>query len=247
MTTTILFLAWQDKTSRRWYPVGKLEANVEQSYYKFVYISGALSAQKEAKFLPLADFPELFKKYESSELFPLFKNRVLSRGRPDFPEYLRQLDLNSSATAPEILAAGGGDRATDTLEVFPKLNKNENGHFCCKFFLHGWRYVNESAQKKLSSLQEGEELRLSLELTNPVTRIALQIHTPDYYMIGWTPRYLVDDILGSLKKSAVDEYKLKILRINYPPAPTKQRYLIEMVGTWPEHEPMSQGFFEPII
>lgn len=134
MNSTILFLAWQDKTSRRWYPVGKLEANVEKSYYKFQYISGALMAQKEAKFLPLADFPDIFGVYESNDLFPLFKNRVLSRGRPDFPEYLRQLDLDSSATAPEILAAGGGDRATDTLEVFPKLIKNAEGKFCCKFF-----------------------------------------------------------------------------------------------------------------
>lgn len=114
--------------------------------------------------------------------------------------------------------------------------------------MHGWRYVNSDALEKLSTLHEGQELFLSLELTNPVTKIALQIYTCDYYMIGWAPRYLVDDIFGCLKQSALGEYKLKILKINPPPAPTKQRYLIEMIGVWPEHEPMSQGvFFYPLV
>lgn len=243
MSTTTLFLAWQDKTSRLWYPVGKLEADVDGSFYRFQYISGALSAQREAKFLPFPDFPEIFNKYESNDLFPLFKNRVLSRGRPDFPEYLRQLDLDISATAPEILAAGGGDRATDTLEIFPKLTKNENGEFCCKFFLHGWRYMDEDSIRRLSLLREGESLGLSIEIDNPETGAALQVHTDDYFTIGWAPRYLVDDIVECLKYCSIGKYQLKLLKINKPPAPNKHRYLIEMRGAWPRREPMSHGAF----
>ena len=95
MNTKTLFLAWQDKEmSRQWFPVGRLDADVERSLYRFRYIGGAKRAQKEAGFPPLIEFPGLDENYESSELFPLFQNRVMNPARPDFTEYLRNLDLS---------------------------------------------------------------------------------------------------------------------------------------------------------
>ena len=44
-------------------------------------------------FKPLPAFPEFQRTYESSELFPLFQNRVLDPGRKDFAAYLASLDL----------------------------------------------------------------------------------------------------------------------------------------------------------
>ncbi len=46
MSEKTLFLAWQDKgRSRRWFPVGRLDADVEHSRYRFRYTGGAEEAK----------------------------------------------------------------------------------------------------------------------------------------------------------------------------------------------------------
>ena len=42
-------------------------------------------------------------------------------------------------------------------------------------FLHGWRHVNAEAQVRIDRLRAGETLHVTLELTNPVTGLAVQI------------------------------------------------------------------------
>ena len=176
MSTQALFLAWQDRdSSRKWFPIGRLDADVEHSQYRFRYTGGAERAQQEAGFLPTIDFPDLQKDYHSPELFPLFKNRVIAPKRPDRADYLRYLDLQENASPVEILSASGGDRVTDSFEVFPKITKRDDGSFLCRFFLHGWRYVNKVAQERIESLQPDDPLYVTLELTNPATRLAVQL------------------------------------------------------------------------
>ena len=185
-----LFLAWQDKgTSRQWFPIGRLDADLGRHAYRFRYTGGAKRAQSEAGFPLLVEFPQLERDYRAARLFPLFRNRVINPGRLNREDYLRRLDLPSQADPFEILSTNGGYRATDAYEVFPKLVKTPDGSFRCRFFLHGWRYVNLGAQKRLTSLSPGEDLYVTLELTNPRTRFAVQIQTTDYYMIGWAPRW----------------------------------------------------------
>ena len=245
MSEKTLFLAWQDKReeSRRWFPVGQLD--VEPSLYRFRYISGAKRAEKEAGFPPLIEFPRLDGDYRSSDLFPLFQNRVMNRARPDLADYLHSLDLPEGADPFEILSVNGGYRVTDAYEVFPKLVKHADGRFACRFFLHGWRHVNASAQDRIDRLTPGEELYVTLELTNPATRLAVQVQTTDYSMIGWTPRYLVQDLVSAMAESPT--YSARVVRINPQPAPSKQRVLIEMRGCWDKHEPMSSQDFQPLV
>ena len=49
---TTLYLAWQDADSRRWFPVGRLDAdeNAEPPAYGFSYVGGAREAGKAANF-----------------------------------------------------------------------------------------------------------------------------------------------------------------------------------------------------
>jgi len=243
MSEKTVFLAWQDET-RRWYPIGRLDA-MSGNGYRFRYVRGAERAQREAGFEPLYDFPQMDRCYQSGELFPLFRNRVLSRGRRDFQEYLRLLNLSGDPDPIEILSVSGGYRATDSFEVFPKIEPGEDGAFCCRFFLHGWRYTSESAQQRLQSLLPDEKLYLALELTNPVTQLAVQIQTVDYQMIGWAPRYLVEDLTGTLTRSP-GKYDARVVQVNPIPAPSKQRLLIELRGAWPGYEPMATEDFEPL-
>lgn len=163
--------------------------------YKFGYVRGAMRASSESGFEPLYDFPDFRVRYESSELFPLFKNRLLSKSRADFPEYLRQLNLTDVAAPLEILSVGGGNRTTDSFEVFPKIERRPDGAFRCRFLLHGGRYSNKDAQRRLTALLPNEKLYIAIELTNPVAQMAVQIMTEDYYVIGWAPRYLVNDLI----------------------------------------------------
>ena len=241
-----LFLAWQDAAAtRRWFPIGRLDANVAKSNYKFAYIRGAELAHRQAGLEPLDAFPDFTEVYRSSELFPLFKNRVVTPERTDFADYLRQLDLEPNADPLEILAVTGGTRQTDSLEVFPKIHRNRSGGFQCKFLLHGWRHVNSAAQEKLATLQGGERLVVGIELNNPVSGLALQLQTPDYHMIGWTPRYLVNDLVKAIAASP-GRVSAQLLQTNPAPAPAKQRYLICLQGHWPDnYEPMSGEEFQP--
>ena len=248
MNTKTLFLAWQDKrgkVSRPWFPVGRLD--VEPAFYRFRYIRGAKRAEKEQGFLPLLDFPHLTVEYQSSELFPLFRNRIIAKGRADRRSYLSYLDLQENADPVEILSVSGGYRVTDAYEVFPKLEKDTDGSFICRFFLHGYRHVNKIALNRVECLKPGEQLYLTLELTNPATGLAVQIQTTDYLMIGWTPRYLVSDLARAMVESP-DKYTARVVRINPQPASMKQRVLIEMRGYWdPQHEPMNGEDFLPLI
>ena len=248
MNAKTLFLAWQDKREERrlWFPIGRLDVDVERPLYRFRYTGGAKRAEKEAGFPLLIEFPRLDEEYRSSELFPLFQNRVMNRTRPDFTDYLRTLDLSEEADPIEILSASGGERATDTYEVFPPIKKDVDGSFTCRFFLHGWRHVNPSAQKRIDRLKPKEKLYVTLELTNPATGLAAQIQTTDYYMVGWAPRYLVPDLTAAMTEWP-GTYEAEVVRINSQPAPSKQRVLIEMRGRWSAYEPMTGKDFTPLV
>ena len=198
-----------------------------------------MDAKRDSGFLPLYDFPDFNKVYESEELFPLFRNRVMTSGRRGFQQYLQLLDLGGMEPDPlEIMAVDGGFRATDSYEVFPKISKDESGCFQTRFFLHGWRHANEASQRRLESLNAGENLYVTVELTNPQTTTAVQIQSEDYHVLGWAPRYLVHDLVHAIA-NAPDLIKAKVIRINPIPAPSKQRVLIELCGHLPnDYNPM---------
>ena len=243
-----VFLAWEDKAlTGGWFPVGKLDAIADPAEYRFRYIGGVKRAQEEAGYPLLPDFPDIEGIYRSPRIFPVFKNRVISPNRPDFGEYMRILGLpEDPAPDPiEILTVSGGRRVTDSYEVFPKIVKREDGGFTCRFFLHGLRHVNPAARERVDSLQVGETLYATLELTNPATGLAVQIQTEDYHMIGWSPRYLVKDLIEAMAESP-NHYRARVAHVNPDSAYVNHRLLVEMEGVWDEYEPMSGEDYEPL-
>jgi hypothetical protein len=240
MSATV-FLAWQSPTeSRAWYPIGRLDAVSAAGPFRFCYVRGAEKARQEAGLQPLISFPDFGRRYESDQLFPLFRNRLLSPEREEFVEYLESLDLRPDEADPlEILAVSEGRRQTDTLEVFPKISVGEDGAFHCRFFLHGWQHVSTAAQRRIDDLSSGAELRVAIEMNNPATGLAVQMQTPDYEMVGWAPRYLVVDLVRAIRESYTD-IRAEVVKVNPSPAPSRQRVLVEMTGKWPsQFEPMS--------
>lgn len=238
-----LFLAWQAPTDRAWFPVGRLDADVEHSSYCFHYTQGAVSAQREG-FHPMVSFPRLDESYTSSELFPMFRNRVLGQQRPDFAIYLASLALDRPDPI-EILAVTGGERQTDSFEVFPKLEKQADDSFACRFFLHGLRHVSDGARARALQLHPDEELGVSLELNNPKYGLAIQLTSRDYEFIGWTPRYIVGDLLQAIART--HRVTAKVVHVNPADIPINRRVLVELRGYLPsDFEPMSAGDFLPI-
>jgi len=251
-----LFLAWQgpadSSRSRAWFPVGRLDAETvdaekQLSHYRFRYTGGALKAEQDVGFAPLLAFPDFRQNYESAELFPLFKNRVISPKRGDFQEYIQWLDLDLGQADPvSILSVSGGERVTDNLEVFPQVTADASGNFQVRFFLHGLRHLGVKAIERAAKLKVGEELRIFVELNNPATRLAVPLLTEDYQMIGWAPRYLVDDLIQCVPHAP--ELSAKVARINVDAAPMNQRILIDYKGRAPQGtQPMSTPDFKPLL
>ena len=252
MSERTLFLAWQDtrpqdnRPSLVWFPVGQLDADVDLSLYRFRYINGAKRAQQDASFTPLIEFPKFDGDYHSKKLFPLFQNRVMNRTRPDFGEYLQNLDLPDEADPIEILSRSGGQKVTDSYEVFPKIEKQSDGSFTCRFFLHGWRHINDEAKTRLDNLTVEEDLYVTFELNNPTTQLAVQIQTTDYHMIGWAPRFLVHDLTRGMTNSR-GKYEAKVASVNPNTVIQNQRVLIEMRGYCDKHEPMSSYDYQLVV
>lgn len=241
-----LFVAWQSPApTRAWFPIGRLDAE-NNHIFLFRYMRGALDAPKESGFEPLLSFPNFENRYESNELFPIFKNRVLDANRKDFAEYLGWLDLDPAHADPiEILGLTGGERQTDSLEVFPKIIKHADQSFSCRFFLHGLRHVSEAARAKADNLTTGSSLQIAVELNNP-TGLAIQLQTVDCHMIGWTPRYLVNDLIKVI--NAHPDVSASVVRVNEYGAPLARRILVELKGRLPaNYEPMSGGQFELLV
>ncbi len=235
-----LFLAWQTPSDRAWFPVGRLDADTEHSRYRFSYTGGALTAEREG-FRPMVSFPRIHECYESSDLFPMFKNRVLAHQRRDFTGYLASLALERPDPI-EILAVTGGARQTDSFEVFPKMEKQADNSFSCRFFLHGLRYMSTTAQERAFRLQPEEALGVSLELNNPRYGLALQLTSQDYEFIGWTPRYIVGDLLQAITQTP--QVAARVVRVNPDDVPANRRVLVEMHGFLPANfEPMASGDF----
>ena len=107
--------------------------------------------------------------------------------------------------------------------------------------------MSQSAQDRVLALKEGESLQVAVELNNPASGSAIQLETSnDYHMIGWTPRYLVEDLLQALNQH--QDISARVVKVNPEPAPYNQRVLVEFEGKFQSgHQPMSTPDFQPLL
>ena len=241
----VLFLAWQEPRDRRWYTIGRLSH--DSAGYRFVYSLGYLEAANESGLKPLPEFPKIGREYCSSELFPLFQNRIMLPSREDFPDYLERLALEGSPEPLQLLARSEGRRSTDTFQVFPcpsPVEASGSRDYNIHFFVHGLRHTPPSAQKRAADLVAGERLYLLADCQNPFDSQAASLRTDDNYLLGWIPRYYSPDIL----EFRAEEMVIKVERVNPPPAVVQQRVLCHLVVPWPgDFRPFARSEFEPYL
>ncbi len=240
-----LFLAWQDYESRFWFPIGRLTFDSER--YQFVYIKGAEDAKQQCGFQPLISFPQWDKVYYSTNLFPIFANRLMSRSRPEYKSFVERLNVPLDNDDPMVLLARSeGKRETDSLTVFPRPEANQEGKYELHFLAHGLRYLPEGAIALIEQFQVGDKLWLAHEFQNEYDTRALTLNTQDHYIVGYCPRYLLSNVFDVLMQSPqlVD---VRVERINYSPTPLRFRLLCKMTySTLDDVQPFSQDEYQPI-
>lgn len=238
-----LFVIWQDPDTRRWIPVGRL-TRIEKKF-QFAYTKGA---KQSTKFVPFGRMTNLEAVYESTELFPLFANRILPKSRPEYAQYLGWLGLESANTDDlEVLARSGGLRATDSLEIVPCPEPTPDRQVVIHFFARGLRHLSEKDQSRVLQLKAGERLYLMRDVQNNVDSMALLMRTGDpISVVGYCPRYFSADFSQLLTKTPPDQIAVTVDRVSEE-APTQFRLLCRLQSTWPhDFAPCSVGMFEPL-
>jgi hypothetical protein len=223
-----LIVAWQHPASRLISPVGLLEHGAG---YRFRYLRRAPAVEG---FLPFLGFPRWDQTYLATRLFPLFQQRIMSPRRPDFGQFLRQLDLDDNASPWEQLARSEGRRTGDTVQVFPIPLVYPDRSSTCRFLVHGIRHVNHG---HLPALRRDDRLALLADPANPVNPEAVLVCSPHGERLGYVPDLLLDH-LRALQESA--PVTLAVEHVNGPEAPAHLRLLVRLDGTAPSgYEPMS--------
>ncbi len=223
-TNKSVFLSWQSPDTRDWHVVGSLSS--DENRYIFNYTNGA----KVSKFIPFSGMEDINKTYISETLFPLFQNRLLSSKRPEYPNYLKWLGLVDEPNDPiSILSRSGGLRGTDQLQMFNRIEFSSNGSFEHVFFAHGLGHLSSSANERVSTLKEGEQLLLCLDSQNDYDENAVIIRaTNPAEIVGFCPRYLADEISNFIKNDK-DSIHITVEMLS-DNAPSNYRLMCRVTG-----------------
>jgi len=238
----VLFVAWQDPFDRNWQPVARL--TFEDNRFQFVYTKGAETAKN---FVPFGRMTDLYSVYESKELFPLFTNRLLSKNRPEYKEFLEWLNIPKGKDDPlVILARSGGKRGTDSLRIFPCPKPTLDGKYLLQFFSQGLRYLGKGDVEVIANLNSGAQLFLMLDVQNPQDSLAIALRTENPpVFVGYVPRYFVADF-QFLLNTKKDSVKVVVERVNQD-APIQLRLLCKITAEWPEKFQSCSGeLYQPL-
>ncbi len=235
-----LYIVWNNKKQKKWLPVGELTYSDK---YIFKYTRGA----ENEDFIAFGNMKDLDKVYISDELFPLFKNRLLSENRPEFNSLLEWLALDNESYEPiKVLGLTEGKRDTDSLEMFP-CPEIVNGVYQVSFFTHGLRYIENMGEEALQKLKTTDPLYMCLDMQNEYDSDAVLLRTQDpVSFVGYCPRYLTKDFVELLKENA-SNIKIEVKKVNLE-APTAYRLLCTLTAKdIPSHfSACSDSMFTPL-
>ena len=237
-----LYAAWRNPEGLI-RPVGVLTRRSEGdcAVYRFVYLK---AAEQFDGFQGLPGLPDLHTTYESEQLFPVFRNRVMPRRRPDYEDYVHGLNLDVETDPFEVLIRSEGRKATDRVEVFAHPERTSDNELTMLFFLRGVRHLS-GALEAVAGVQPGDVLELVDEPTNPVNQRAMLISTRTGKQIGWVPDCLVDTV-HELREQGT-RVQVVAEHVNPEGAPLHMRVLCRLRAPWPEgYEPLTGPDYQPV-
>lgn len=227
-TEGTLFVFWQDPINRRWHVVGRLTRLGGE--YRFAYTRGATASPR---FIPFGRMSNLNAEYRSTDLLPLFSNRILPRSRPEYFDYLRWMALDASDADPlTVLGRSGGLKSTDSLAIYPLPTRDEDGEYRVLFFCHGLRYSAENALARIAQLGVGDRLYPMHDMQNPMDQQAIALRSDDpAAFLGYCPRFFARDFRTLLQRRRASA-SITVVRVNTD-APIEFRLLCEFRSPWP--------------
>ncbi|NEP46433.1 MAG: DNA-binding protein, partial [Okeania sp. SIO2H7] len=182
--------------------------------------------------------------YRSRELLPVFSHRLMRRSRPNYPDWIRWQNLSQTEDNPIVLLSrSGGKKVTDNYEVFPYLERDENGFYHLYFFVQGLRDMALENSDRIKNFEVGESLYLMQDSQNDFNFTALMLRTKDFYLLGFCPRYL--DVFPLLQNNS-NLVEVKVERVNLPPAPLSMRVLCHLIVQDDSYQPFSSPMYEPL-
>jgi len=228
-----------------WHPIGRLA--LVDDYYEFVYLKGAETSD-ESKYLP--GMPDHETVYRSKELFPFFKNRLLSKKRSEYKKFLDWTGLGDGDMPPDplaILQVTEGKKSTDNYEVFPcPIRQGLDGYYEFKFFLHGTRHLPQQSRDAILNLEKNELLRVLDDLQNPSGDRAFLICNFDTVALGYLPNYLTEEVFRLFETCPPDAINFSVEKVNAS-APAGFSLLCGLRACWSDDStPFSDEAFKPI-
>jgi hypothetical protein len=229
MNNKTLILCWREPTSREWITVGKLWKQDDK--YRFCYTKGVDKAEKSGNFALFGQMDEKDKTYVSDELFPIFKNRLLQKSRPEYQEYLDWLGLDKTLEPLDELSRTNGVRATDSLQLFEVPTKKDE-KYITYFFSHGISHLPKNYVERIKKLKKGDKLFLMQDIQNKIDQYALMIRTDDpAELMGYCPRIYTKDLNSLIQQNGARNIYLTIETINHD-APLQFRLLCKLETEW---------------
>ena len=224
-------------------PVGVLtrSSTTDGESYRFIYLK---AAEQFEGFQCLPGHPDLHQAYESEHLFPVFRNRLMPRRRPDYQDFVRRLALNVETDPFEVLIRSEGWRATDRIEVFAHPERTEDGLLTTLFFVRGIRHL-PGATEAVDEVQVGDVLALVDKPDNPVNPRAIFVST----RTGRTVGYIPDCLLGMVHdlRELTSAVRVTAEHVNPDTAPPHMRLLCRLQAPWPDgYEPFTEPEYQPI-
>ena len=225
--TKCVYLAWQDQTTKKWHVIGRLSRTAVG--YAFRYTNGAKNVWPSSA---LPNMPDHAQAYRSTELFALFKNRLMPKSRPDYQNYMSWLGIDNKKSLSDdlaVLAISGGEKETDFFRIIPELESTSNGNCIIKFYAHGLSDLDEHANQRTLNLNKGARLYLMHDFQNKFDKCALILRTDEPpCLVGYVPAFFTQFILSlKNKENGSDVVKVEVLQVNKN-APVQMRLLCEL-------------------
>ena len=224
-----LILAWRNPVSRQWIPIGNLEYKTEMYYFN--YTNGV----KNNNFQAFGKMDDFRKTYGSTSLFPIFKNRLLAKSRPEYEDFLNWLDINDNDNELIELSRSRGIRATDELQLFPMPEINAKGNYEVLFFSHGISHMSKHYAKRLDTLNKNDTLLIVKDIQNKFDDKALLLRTEadPVELLGYCPSFFVEDFNKLMKINEDKNVHITVQKVNHE-APLQLKLLCKLTTKWPK-------------
>ena len=220
-----LIVTRRDPQTARYCAIGFLDRLRDGSGYEFAYLAEAI---EDPMFLPLVGFSDVKRRYRRARLFPSFAERVIGAKRPDRPQYLASLSLDTDADSWEILSTSGGYREGDAIELIslPTFD-GHTGTTVANFLAHGVRYRGPLVSDHISRLQRGQRVHLEPDPANEVNPEAVKIVDAGLHL-GYVPDPLIGYVHAVLEGRPAT---LTVVAANPPETNPHLRLLLRLEGT----------------